>query len=190
MALAQYVTETGSFDFVITDIAARAGVSPRTVYNHFGDRQGLIEALSEFAQREMERRGGTDIPATLHELPGLVAPNFGAMEAVPELSEAFARLDYASQPSANRARRTVLIHELVKAAYPDLSERHGEVIAAIIRNGASSTTWHRLTREHGLTSQEAASASAWTMRLQIEALDRGDLPDFSTEDPHQASADQ
>ena len=184
MAVAQYVKETGSFDFVIADIAARAGVSQRTVYNHFGDRQGLIEALSAFAQREMEQRGGTDIPATLHELPGLIGPNFRAMEAVPELSEAFARLDYASQPSAGRARRTVLIHELVTSTYPGLTDRQAGVVAAIIRNAASSTTWHRLTREHGLSTREAAAASAWTMRLQIEALDRGDPPTFSADDPH------
>jgi TetR/AcrR family transcriptional regulator, regulator of autoinduction and epiphytic fitness len=176
VALASFVAETGSFDFSIADIARRAGVSPRTVYNHFGDRQGLFDALSEYAGREMDRSGGTDIPETLHELPGLVGVNFEAMESIADLAEAFARIDYASQPAEERSRRTAAIVELVRKAYPDLTERQGEATAVIIRQMASSTTWYRLTREHGLTAREAGAVAGWTMRLQVAALDRGDHP--------------
>ena len=54
----------------------------------------------------------------------------------------------------------------------------------IIRNMASSTTWYRLTREHGLTSEEAAAVASWTMRLQISALEQDDLPVIDTDDAH------
>lgn len=64
VALAECVTESGSLDFSIAEIAERAGVSARTIYNHFGDRQGLIEALAAHAGREMERHGATNLPAT------------------------------------------------------------------------------------------------------------------------------
>ncbi len=176
VALAAHVTETGSLDFSIAEIATRAGVSPRTIYNHFGDRQGLVDALSEYAGREMDRQGGTDIPATLTELPALVGVNFRAMEAVPELAEAFARLDDASQSSPGRKRRAALLLDLVRNAHPDLPERRIGAIAELIHHLASSDMWYRLTRERGLTTEEAAAVCSWTMRLQVEALDRGDHP--------------
>lgn len=36
--------------------------------------------------------------------------------------------------------------------------------------------WYRLTKERGLRAAEAGAVAAWTMRLQVEALDRGDHP--------------
>ncbi len=178
LALAEHVAQTQSFDFTIAEIAARAGVSPRTVYNHFGDRQGLIEALAEHAGKEMDRHGGTDLPSTLHALPGLVDVNFRAMEAVPELAEAFSRLDAASHPSRGRTRRTELILDLIQDACPDLEQRHSATIAVMVHQMASSSMWYLLTRERGLTTEDAATVCAWTMRLQVEALDSGDLPRF------------
>ena len=175
-ALAGFVSETGSFDFSIAEIADRAGVSTRTIYNHFGDRQGLIEALSAHAGREMERHGATDLPATLAELPGLVAVNYRSFESVPELAEAFARIDDANQPRPGRARRASVVLDLVRSAHPELDQRERESVAVMIHLMASSAMWYRLTRERGLTAAEAGAVAAWTMRLQVEALDRGDHP--------------
>ena len=55
--------EVGIARATIEQVAARAGVSPATVYRHFGDRKGLFTAYIETrgprsARRESER-GGT-----------------------------------------------------------------------------------------------------------------------------------
>ncbi len=51
-ATATAVIEGGFRSVTLADVAARAGVSRRTVYRYFGDRDGLAEAL---VQRERDR---------------------------------------------------------------------------------------------------------------------------------------
>jgi hypothetical protein len=98
------------------------------------------------------------------------------MEAVAPLAEVFARLDNAATVPAGHSLRTRLIIALVRRRYPHLTERQTEAIGVMIRQLASSALWYRLTREHGLTTEEAAAVAEWTMRLQVEALERGDHP--------------
>jgi AcrR family transcriptional regulator len=180
-ALAEHMAAERSLDFSIADVATRAGVSPRTIYNYFGDRDGLIRALSLLADARMSEQGGTTLPETLAALPELVPPNYRAMEAVSALAEAFARLDHPSELPGHSGRTQGVV-ELVHRQHPHLPEGEAAAIGIMIRQLASSSMWHRLTREHGLSTDHAAAVAAWTMRLQVEALDRGDLPEFPQDD--------
>ncbi|REK16607.1 MAG: TetR/AcrR family transcriptional regulator [Actinobacteria bacterium] len=175
-ALAGIVAETGSLDFSVADVANAAGVSHRTVYNHFGDRQGMIDALAEFALKLMEAEGATDLPENLADLPDRIGPNMRAMEKNAELLIAFARLDDQTNPSPGRERRTRGIIELVKKAYPNLADNKARAVGLSIRQIASSRNWYSLTREHGLSIDDAVDVATWALRLHIDALDRNDLP--------------
>ena len=55
-ACAELVTERRHLDFAMKDVAERAGVSLRTVYNHFPTREDLLDALG----RRLRRRDGGD----------------------------------------------------------------------------------------------------------------------------------
>ena len=46
-ATQQLLAELGSADFTVADVAARAAVSRGTVFNQFGSKHGLIEAVTE-----------------------------------------------------------------------------------------------------------------------------------------------
>jgi TetR/AcrR family acrAB operon transcriptional repressor len=46
-ATQQLLSELGSADFTVADVAARADVSRGTVFNQFGSKHGLIEAVTE-----------------------------------------------------------------------------------------------------------------------------------------------
>lgn len=48
LAAAWSLVEDGDTEVRLVDVAARAGVSRRAVYLHFGDRAGLLAALVEF----------------------------------------------------------------------------------------------------------------------------------------------
>lgn len=175
-ALAEHVSESGSLDFSVAEVADRAGVSHRTVYNYFGDRQGLIDALSDWADAAMTERGNLVAPLSLSDVPAAIGPNFETFEDMQGVAEAFARIDTAESPGRAHVRRTETFAGSVGAQFPDLSKRERRAVAALVRQIVSVKQWYFLTREHGLTTSEAAEVSSWAVRLQIEALSRGDTP--------------
>jgi TetR/AcrR family transcriptional repressor of bet genes len=174
--LVEHISESGSLDFTIADMADRAGVSHRTVYNYFGDRQGLLDAFSAYADELLGAQGATDIPGTLEALPGVVAANFSAMSATAPLCEAYARLDVVRSPLPGRLQRTNETRERVASAFPALSSRETIAVAAVVRQLISSKQWYHLTREHALSTDEASGIVAWLLRQIIEALKSGDRP--------------
>ena len=56
-ALAAVITETGGLGFSVQQVAERAGVTHRTVYNHFPTRDALNDALAEHVEDVMGRGG-------------------------------------------------------------------------------------------------------------------------------------
>jgi AcrR family transcriptional regulator len=175
-ALSELVVETGTLEVPIALVAERAGVSHRTVYNHFGDRDGLIEALHAHASAALQRLGATDVPESLSDLPGVIAANYRAMEAMADLTAAFARIDHARNPIGDHEARTGWFADRLRRGYPDLSERDVHALAAAVRQFAGTAPWYRLTREHGLSVDDAAATAAWAITSFIAALDAGSRP--------------
>lgn len=79
-ALIDQLAETGAFDYSVFEIARRAGVSVRTVYRHFPDRDSLLDALA----RQVNDRIGLQ-----HDLAPLGLPDMAR--------ELFARFDNHAQ---------------------------------------------------------------------------------------------
>jgi TetR/AcrR family transcriptional regulator, regulator of autoinduction and epiphytic fitness len=52
-ALGEVVADTGAIEFSIQNVADRAGVSHRTVYNHFPTRTALNDAFAQHAENEL-----------------------------------------------------------------------------------------------------------------------------------------
>lgn len=180
-ALAELVVEEGSLDVPVAQVAERAGVSHRTVYNHFGDRERLVEALYEHCGREMEAQGGTDLPDRLADLPSAIPANYRAIDAVAPLAMVLSRIDHATRSDGDHRARNRRVVAMVEHDHPGLDERTAAMVGAVVRQLVGTQPWYRLTQEHELTTDEAAAAAAWTVRLVVEALARGDLP--TEEDP-------
>ena len=66
-------------EIVLADVAARAGVSVRTVLRHFGNREGLFTAMLEFVSTELLHERGT--PAA-GDLPSAVSGLFDEYEDI------------------------------------------------------------------------------------------------------------
>lgn len=175
-ALAARLAEIGSFEFSVAEIAERAGVSHRTVYNYFGDRSGLIDAFSEWVDRTVHDDGGVIVPEDLEDLPDAVATNFEIFEEQADIAEGLARMDTPGRPPSARARRTEAFLAAVASAYPEMEPRHRRTIAALLRQIVSVRSWYSMTREHGLSTEEAASVTAWALRELKASLDRGSRP--------------
>lgn len=176
-ATAEEAAAAGSLDFSIDAVARRAGVAHRTVYNHFGSREGLIDALSEWMDAKWAEQGGIIVPGALEELPGAVRTNFGVFEEHANLAEVVARLDPADRVTAAQERRSQAFSEVVGSEHPELSREQQEAVAALLRQIASVRNWYYLTRAHDLSAKAAGTIAAWAVEQVLMALDRGDFPD-------------
>ncbi len=125
--------------FSIGHVANRAGVAHRTVYNHFGSREGLIDALSEWIDDQWAGQGGVIVPGTLRELPGAVLTNFAVFEEQAHLAD------------------------VVASEHPELSPEQEESVAVLLRQIASVRNWYYLTRTQGRSGKTAGSIAAWTI---------------------------
>lgn len=179
-AMAVELAETGSLDFSMADIANRAGVSHRTVYNYFGSRQELIDAFSEWTDDTIHAKGGVIVPHDLEDLPAAVVTNFHIFEDQSAIAEVLARMDTAERATAAHRRRDEAFENAVSAAYPQMDIPTRRVIAVLMRQIASVRSWYFMTREHGVSTDDAAVASAWALRRLIAALDSGSLPKLNS----------
>lgn len=175
-ATAEKAAEHGSLGFSMGDVADRAGVAHRTVYNHFGSREGLIDGLSEWIDEQWAKRGGVIVPQTLQEVPGAVRTNFEVFEQESDLAQVMARLDPAERVTPAQERRSRAFSRVVAAEYPDLTREQQESVAVLLRQIASLRTWYHMTRAQGLSASAAGAIAAWTIERVIGALDRGDFP--------------
>jgi AcrR family transcriptional regulator len=55
------VGEKSNLEIVLADVAARAGVTVKTILRHFGSRDGLFDAVAEFAAREIDEERATPV---------------------------------------------------------------------------------------------------------------------------------
>lgn len=176
-ATAEEAAVVGSLDFSIGDVAKRAGVAHRTVYNHFGSREGLIDALSEWIDERWAGQGGIIVPHTFRELPEAVRTNFEVFEEQSHLAQVMARLDPAERITTAQERRSQAFSRVVASEYPELSPEQQESVANLLRQIASVRNWYYLTRTQSLSAKAAGAVAAWTIEQMIAALDRGEFPD-------------
>ena len=89
-ACAQLVTERRHLNFAMKDVAERAGVSLRTVYNHFPAREDLLDAMGRDFDRQLAERGGPEASdlQPRDDLGSAVRTNFGLFEELNGVSEA------------------------------------------------------------------------------------------------------
>jgi AcrR family transcriptional regulator len=158
------------------EIAAVAGVSERTVYRHFPDRDALLEGLSlrvsgidgvkpSFAVVRLE-----DIAATSKRLMELLDEHYVTARA-----EAVFNAD-PRRFAADTQTNTREILELLARELPELGERQQRRIAAVIRCLVSTQAWLRMREEFGVPGTESGPVVAWVIDTIIRELRAGNIP--------------
>ncbi len=187
-AVAGEIAEHGLVDLSIPDVATRAGVSQRTVYNYFNSKEGIVSAFGVWAVQRFEALGGRQVEKDLPVIADAIEVNFRFFSEMGEISTALARISAAAGFGAPRLEVTDMMHrartEAVSSAierdYGDLDPAQAAAVTAIIRQLMSFDTWHRLTAGFSIPGVEAGRAAAWVFRLVLDALDDGSVP-FATE---------
>ena len=163
-------------DEVVTrDIAAVAGVSERTVYRHFPDRDSLLDGLSRrlppMADKPSFEAGGLDeLAPTSRRLMELLDEHYVTARA-----EAVFNAD-PRRFAADTQDNTRQMRDLFAKELPELAEREQLRIAAVIRCLASTQAWLRMREEFGVPGTESGPVVAWVIDTIIGELRAGNTP--------------
>jgi AcrR family transcriptional regulator len=155
----------------VEEVAARAGVSARSVHNHFDD----VEALrAEVAQRQWERfarfvtpiDSSASIPARVEEI---VSQRAAFYEGVTPVRRA-ALLSVAESPTiaANLARLDRTLRRQLERAFPGLAADDLDAIDALV----SWDAWNRLRSAQGCSVSRARRILNSTVRTLVEGSAR------------------
>ncbi len=130
-AMAEAVAEKGYAATTVADVVARAGVSRKTFYEHFADKEACLLAAYDacavvFEQRLVEAVGAGDLRT---QLRALVAAYFDGLAEEPAFARTFIVEVLAAGPAALErraaiherwARLLLALHEAARAADPSL----------------------------------------------------------------------
>lgn len=179
-ALADLVVEEGVHAFSVREVAERAGVSQRTVYNHFPNRQALLDGLAEVideAFREQDIRE----PDSLAELEGIITAAFEALGEMDRMVQAYVMLAIGARIQARvREERSRRVEEILGRDLDEVLDAATiPAVAGVIRLLFSSTAWYLLVHHHRVDPDAAGRTAQWALDLIVGELLAGRGPDLT-----------
>jgi AcrR family transcriptional regulator len=170
-AMADVITDTKGIGFSVQAVADRAGVTHRTIYNHFPTREALCDAFSDYVDQVL-LAGGMVPPSAFApaEFPQMVGDLYKTLAQRDRYVRAYVMLMIASRhPPSTWKKRSAEMERMIShevGVPPGLQPHH---LTAAIRLFASSMGWHLLTEQCGLSTEEAADTAAWATRALLQA---------------------
>ncbi len=186
-ALAEVMVESSSAGFSIQQVADRAGVTHRTVYNHFPTREALNDAFAVHVEEELATafEGGVppDAAVTVATLAAVVPDAYASFETRSLYVHAYVMLMIASGAPAQITReRTDRIARVLEQELDPLTAETARLSAAALRMFFSTTAWHLMTRHLGLSTDEASRTATWATTTLLRAIGNGDVPRLEESD--------
>lgn len=175
-ALANVIAEAGGLEFSIQQVADRAGVTHRTVYNHFPTREALRDGLAEHVEELLgatgRRRPDAGTPS-LESLAPMVAESYALFESCAPAVRASVILTLASRgPTRLAKRRTDAFRKIVRQGLPANAAVPADEATAAVRMFLSTIGWHVLTEHLGLSPTKAAATAEWAIRVLLDSAAR------------------
>lgn len=170
-ALVEVVLQEGVHAFSVQNVAARAGVSHRTVYRHFDTREALLDGLGDRLVAEMADRVPLDAVLT----PETVQRSFLAFEDAADAVRAGVLVSLALElETAGRSARTERLRAAFVSRFPSLDPEEVGLTFTVVRELlASSRSWF-LLRRAGLDVDRGAAEVARILTLVLRDLERRD----------------
>jgi len=177
-ALAVEIANNGLLDLSIPAVAERAGVSQRTVYNYFENKDVLVHSLYQRAEQWMEDRGGRDVEPDIELIPQALEINFSLFTEMGDVTAALARIrtelhrDPGVDASADPGHepRTEALRTGLAEVRPDLEPDELAAVTAILRLLLRFDTWDYLAKDFGLSGADAGRVAAWAFSVLLDAL--------------------
>lgn len=183
-ALAVEIDENGLLELSVPAVAERAGVSQRTVYNYFENKDAMVSALGEWTEEWIAERGGPSVWADIDEIPKDLVTVFSLFSEMGVLARAVVRIrsdvdrtDGILGPQDERSSvRTETLRSDLARLRPDLDEESIASALALFRMIISLESWHWLVVDHGLTGAEAGRVAGWAFTELLDAFRAGRGP--------------
>jgi TetR/AcrR family transcriptional regulator, regulator of autoinduction and epiphytic fitness len=160
----------------VEEIAQRASVAPRTVFQHYADREALFAAVSAFREGHLQSlMGSIDPGAPLPErIDAIVAQRARVFEWIASvrrgalLMEPFSESVHASLETFRAAKRA----ELERVFAPEIAARPEHERAALrcaLGVAGSWSAWDALRAQQQLDVEAASASLALTLRALLRA---------------------
>lgn len=171
-------------DLTFAKVARAAAVPERTVYRHFANREALLTAVYEWANRRIGFDG--DRPTDATGTAALVRRVFPAFDEIaPVMRELLVAPEGLPARLSDNDRRRSAARAVVDAEAPGLGPVEAHRVAAVAQLLTSAATWQALRDYWGMDGAEAAEAAALALDLLVDgararaarAPDRPDRPD-------------
>jgi AcrR family transcriptional regulator len=157
-------------DLTVRGVARASGISERTIFRYFADREAFLDAIAaEFARRV----GLPPDPATVEEI--LAAPRalYTRFEAMAPLVRAALDTEISQRMRRKGAHsRWVAVGKVIERAFPRTPERDRKLAAANIRYYLSASTWHYYRDHFGLGVEDTIACGELAIRQALEGLKR------------------
>jgi len=171
-ALVDVIMEKDGIGFSVQAVADRAGVTHRTIYNHFPTRQALCDAFSDHVDELLAASSGAPEEPTwsLASIPLLVEGLYRTLALRDRHARAYVMLMIGNRrPMSAWRKRSLMAEKLIAREQSGRIPLTPRQVTAVIRLFVSTLGWHLLTEQCGLSTDEAAAASAWATRTLLDA---------------------
>ena len=171
------VAELGTAELeqlTMAGVAARAGVTERTVFRHFASRDELIKAVWPRMQALVRSRGFPTTADDLIETPNRLFPEFDKEEGLVRAS-AFSAAGREVRRASNAERRAAVLAS-VRDAFPGIGEPELTRIAAVAQLINSAYGWAIMKDHWGLDGTEAGIAASQALAVLLGRRPAGPVP--------------
>jgi hypothetical protein len=152
----------------IEGVAAKAGVTKRTIYRHFATREEMLTACWPMMQKMVGLPGTgnfEDTVAGLTAMPMKLFPNFDKQPGIVRAS-AYSRAGRELRISVNHRRKASFM-KAAKEARPDLEGEELVELAATIQLLCSAFAWSVMRDFWGLNGEQSGRAVTSAMKLLL-----------------------
>jgi len=181
-ALTNELAHGGLHELNVPGLARRAGVSVRTVYRYFPDKEALLDAAEQWMDDQIAPGAG---PVSADDMAANAEQIFAAFDANESVMLAqWATAVGRALRAKGRKRRLEAYEAALLEVTSNLSRAEARAALAILSYLLSSWTWKTLRDEFDMSGAESGKAVAWALRTLIDDLRKRNNAEAATTQTH------